>query len=507
MGAGIAIVAARAGMRTLLFDVSPDALQAALGKAELFLRRSVALGKLTEERFAATMRNLIPCTRIEELETCELVIEAVFESRVTKCALLAQLDAVCPPETILATNTSTLSITELAAASGRAERVVGLHFCLPAELMKLVEVTPGLASSETTLRDAIAFCEAVGQRPVVTQDRPGFILNALAIPFHNCAIRLIEAGVARPASIDTAIRQAFGHAMGPVELLDIVGLDTQVLLSEALYASTNDPRAFCPPLLRRMVSAGRLGVKKGGGFHTHWPEVLPQPATHAVEVLDASDVVSNDSVAADLSSVHGAPVVFVPRHDSTPDIQVALRSAGARERLVTIVELGAECLGAHTGARPHAGMPVVGFARYCAGNAQPSQVVELVIPAETPENAVAAALGVAAMLGLTPVICSDRPGRILDRLIRPYLNDALRSVDDGVAAAADIDFTVRMGLGYREGPIDLVQRTGLEHHFQVSRMLWEALADPAFAPARRARIASEHRMRAAAAMAPAPAGW
>lgn len=496
MGSGIAIVAARAGLRTLLFDVDAAALRAAREKTERFLRQSVALGKLTEERCALALQCLVPCTRLEELAACELVIEAVFESRATKLALFKQLDAVCPRETILATNTSTLSITEIAGGSGRAERVIGLHFCLPAERMKLVEVTPALGSSEATLRAAIAFCETIGQRPVITDDRPGFILNALAIPFNNSAIRLVEAGVARPASIDIALKQAFGHAMGPLELLDLVGLDTQVLLSEALHANTGETRAFCPPLLRRMVAAGRLGAKQGGGFHAHFPETLPEPMPLAVEVLDAPGAADSESVAAALRSERGGPVLFVSRRVPSHGPPHSLGANAGPDRLLIIKELGAECLGVHTGVDLQAtGAPVIGFARYSAGNSSPSRVVELVVPADTPPDALAAALGVVAALGLTAVVCRDRPGRILDRLIRPYLNDALRSVDDGLANAVDIDFTVRTGLGYHEGPIALVERAGLEHHCHVSRMLHEALAEPAFAPARRARIASEHRVQ------------
>jgi len=470
MGSGIAIVLARAGVRTLLFDLDSATLHRARDRAERFLQRSVELGKLTGVAFANAMSDLVLCTRLDELEPCDLIIEAVFESRATKKALLEQLHSVCRPETILATNTSTLSVTELASASGRADRVVGLHFCLPAERMRLVEVTPALNTSAATLQAAVDFCESVGQQPVVTQDRPGFILNALAIPLNNSAIRLVEAGVAQPASIDTALKHAFGHAMGPLELLDLVGLDTQILLSEALHASTNDARAFCPPLLRRMTSAGWLGGKSGGGFYTHFPETLPEPTA--------------------------APVLFIPRAGSdSVDATRALRVPSTETsdaRAVVLQELGPEGLAVHTDGVGHPlGGPVIGFAPYDAGCGSPPRVVELVVSTDTPTTALAAALGVAQSLGLIAVVCRDRPGRILDRLIRPYLNDALRCVDEQLATAADIDFTVRMGLGFREGPIELGERSGLVHHFHTSRRLHEALGEPAFVPARRARMAYE----------------
>lgn len=173
---------------------------------------------------------------------------------------------MCSAETIFASNTSTLSITEIAAVSGREDRFVGMHFCLPAQLMKLVEMSPGINTTDETFTRAWELCEQMGQRPVKTEDQPGFILNYFLVPFNNDAIRLVEQGVAEPAQIDKAIKGALGYAMGPMELLDLVGLDTQVLLCEALHGITHEPRAACPPLLRRMVAAKRLGRKTQRGF-------------------------------------------------------------------------------------------------------------------------------------------------------------------------------------------------------------------------------------------------
>jgi 3-hydroxybutyryl-CoA dehydrogenase len=197
------------------------------------------------------------------------VVEAVFEDLQVKRALLGKLDAICPSDTVFASNTSTLSITEIASGSARPDRVVGLHFCLPAQLMKLIEVSPGLLTSEATLAAAWSWTETCGQIPVKTQDRPGFILNALLVPFNNDAIRAVEAGVAAPADIDRAIKAGLGYKMGPMELLDLIGLDTQVRLCEAFYSVTFDPRCATPPLLRRMVAAGWLGRKSGRGFFAY----------------------------------------------------------------------------------------------------------------------------------------------------------------------------------------------------------------------------------------------
>ena len=269
MGTGIAIVAARGGFPTLIYDLDQGRVDAALAGMRAFLGKSVQRGKLTQAQMDAIMGRVTGTSDIAAMAPCGLVIEAIFEALAVKGDLFTALNAVCPPETLFASNTSTLSITEIAARSGRDDRFVGMHFCLPAQLMKLVEMSPGLNTSPESFNRAWQICEAMGQRPVRTQDAPGFILNYFLVPFNNDAIRLVEEGVAEPAEIDKAIKGALGYAMGPMELLDLVGLDTQILLCEALNGATHEPRAACPPLLRRMVAARRLGRKTGRGFLTY----------------------------------------------------------------------------------------------------------------------------------------------------------------------------------------------------------------------------------------------
>ena len=269
MGAGIAIVAARAGFRTIVYDTRQDALDKARKQSESFFQKSVERGKLKAEQLSSILGNLDYTTDLRRFESAEIVIEAVFEDLKVKHALFAELNKVCPPHTLFASNTSTISITEIAGGSGRADRFVGMHFCLPAQLMKLVEMSPGLNTTEEAFAHAWAFCKALGQNPVKTKDNPGFILNYFLIPFNNDAIRLVESGVAEPAEIDKAIKGALGYAMGPFELLDLIGMDTQLLLCEAMHGVTHEPRAACPPLVRRMIAAGHLGRKTGRGFHTY----------------------------------------------------------------------------------------------------------------------------------------------------------------------------------------------------------------------------------------------
>lgn len=271
MGAGIAIVAARAGYKTICYDVAQGGLDRALKQTDGFFAKSVERGKLEVADKDAVMGRLSRTTSLDELAGADLVIEAVYEELGVKRELFGKLNRICPKRTIFASNTSTLSITEIAGGSGRDDRVVGLHFCLPAQLMKLIEVSPGIKTSEATLRAAWDWCEKAGQLPVKTQDKPGFILNALLVPFNNDCIRAVEAGVASPRDIDTAIKVGLGYKMGPLELIDLIGLDTQVRLCEAFYPVTLDPRAAAPPLLRRMVAAGLLGRKSGRGFFTYDP--------------------------------------------------------------------------------------------------------------------------------------------------------------------------------------------------------------------------------------------
>jgi 3-hydroxybutyryl-CoA dehydrogenase len=269
MGTGIAIVAARAGFKTRIYDLKSESLENARKQAAAFLKKSVERGKLAEGEDALIMGQFLTTTSIQDFSDCDLVIEAVFEDLKVKHAIFKQLNDVCPSYTIFASNTSTISITEIAGGTGRDDRFVGMHFCLPAQLMKLVEMSPGMNTSDETFDKAWKLCEALGQRPVRTRDTPGFILNYFLVPWHNDVINLVDQGVAEPADIDLAVKTALGYPLGPLELLDMVGMDTQLLLCEALHGVTNEPRAACPPLVKRMIGAGRLGRKTGKGFHTY----------------------------------------------------------------------------------------------------------------------------------------------------------------------------------------------------------------------------------------------
>ena len=483
MGSGIAIVAARAGHDTLCFDASEDALARARSRAETFFNRAVERNRMSEAECDAALARMTDTTALADLADADLVIEAVFEDLSVKQKLFAELNGICKPETIFASNTSTLSITQIASGCGREDRVVGMHFCLPAQVMKLIEMSPGLNTSDEIFQTAWAWTEAAGQIPVLTQDRPGFILNALLVPFNNDVIRAIEAELATPEDIDIAIRSGLGYKMGPCTLLDLIGLDTQVLLGEAFYPITLDPRASVPPLLRRLVAAGRLGNKSGKGLLTGLePGRLPEPPEYSViRHGDSRSFPAGDtSLAADRPD---APVIIHLGHQGggyAPD----------PEKTAVLVELDTECLGVHTGEdMGREGSNAVGFARYRNGDDAPSRLIELVRQPNTAPAALAAARAIFEAADLDVVVSKDLPGRIVDRLVRPKYNDAMRFLDEGLATAEDMDKTCCMGLGYPDGPIERVTRGGLARHFDICQAIQAMTGLAAFSPARRAVVA------------------
>ncbi|MPZ63248.1 MAG: 3-hydroxyacyl-CoA dehydrogenase family protein [Propionibacteriales bacterium] len=269
MGAGIAVVAARAGHRTILRDVSEDALERGLENASGFLEKSASLGKLTAEEARAARANLTGRTDLADLAPADVVIEAVFEDLALKQRLLGELDDVISDDALVHTNTSTLSVTAIAAGSRRPDRVVGTHYCNPAQLMTLVEVAEGRHTSPQATTRSREFLDGVGKTTVLTKDRPGFIVNRFLIPWENNCIRALEEGHGTVESIDRAVVGALRHPMGPFQLLDVVGLDVHQAVSMRLYEQLHDPRFAPPPLVDRMAAAGDLGRKTGRGFYTY----------------------------------------------------------------------------------------------------------------------------------------------------------------------------------------------------------------------------------------------
>ena len=269
MGSGIAEVAARSGLRTFVTDAGPAQLAAGRERVERSLERGRAGGKLSDEDVERIAGLLNFTENIEDFGACDVCIEAVVEHLPEKKDVFGRLDRVAAPDAILATNTSSLPIIEIARATSRPDRVIGTHFFNPVPVMKLLEVVRSIATSDTTLDDVRDFGERLGKRIIVAQDRGGFIVNLLLIPFLTHAVRLYESGFATREDIDDGMRLGCGHPMGPLQLLDLIGLDTAMFVCEALYEEYANSDYAPPPLLRRMVAAGYLGRKTGRGFYEY----------------------------------------------------------------------------------------------------------------------------------------------------------------------------------------------------------------------------------------------
>jgi len=269
MGSGIAEVAAATGHEVVLrsrSQASADAMVAALAKS---LAKQVEKGKRTEAEAAEISGRVRATTHLGELVDVDLVIESVVEDLSVKKDLFAELDSICKPGTILATNTSTLPVVEMAMATGRPDLVCGIHFFNPAPAMSLVEVVRPITASDETVAAAVEFASTCGKDPVEVKDQAGFIVNALLFPYLNNAVRLLENGVATKEGIDAAMKGGCGFPMGPFALLDLVGLDTSLAILDALYEEYRDPNYAAVPLLRRLVTSGQLGRKTKKGFYDY----------------------------------------------------------------------------------------------------------------------------------------------------------------------------------------------------------------------------------------------
>jgi len=269
MGSGIAHVSAAAGYKTIVREVNDAALQAGLGRIRRFLADGVAKGKVTEDAQAKTLANLTGTANTADLKDCDIVIEAIVENLDEKRAIYGAVEAVVGPDTILVSNTSSLCITELAAATKRPDRFGGLHFFNPVPLMKLVEVIRALTTSEQTAQALTTFATSLGKEPIAAPDRPGFIVNRLLVPYLLDAIRAYEGGLGTIEDIDNGMKLGCGHPMGPFTLLDFVGLDTTYYIANIMFDEFKEERFAPPPLLKRMVVAGRLGRKTKHGFYTY----------------------------------------------------------------------------------------------------------------------------------------------------------------------------------------------------------------------------------------------
>ena len=269
MGAGIAQISAAAGLKTIVLEVNEGVLQKGLGRIEKFLTDGVARGKVAAADREKTLANLKGTTSYADLKDCDLVIEAIVENVEVKKQAYAQVEAHVGPQCLIASNTSSLCITELAAGTKRPDKVGGLHFFNPVPLMKLVEVIRALTTSQETYEALYAFAQTVGKEPITAPDNGGFIVNRLLVPYLLDAIRCLEDGLGTAEDIDKGMKLGCGYPMGPFQLLDFVGLDTTYFIANIMFEEFRETRFAPPPLLKRMVLAGHLGKKTGRGFYDY----------------------------------------------------------------------------------------------------------------------------------------------------------------------------------------------------------------------------------------------
>jgi 3-hydroxybutyryl-CoA dehydrogenase len=269
MGSGIVEVCAKAGYEVVVSEINDEFLQKGLARLNKSLGRAVSKGKATQEEMDAALARVKGTTDTADFAPCDLVIEAAIENMELKKEIFAELDGILRPEAIIGSNTSSLCITEMASVTQRGDKVLGIHFFNPVPIMPLLELVRTILTDDETLAVVQEFGQSVGKTTVVAKDTPGFIVNRLLIPYLLHAVRIYEDGLATREDIDTAIKLGLNHPMGPLTLLDLVGLDTTLFIADAMFEEFKDPRYAAPPLLRRMVLAGHLGRKSGKGFYDY----------------------------------------------------------------------------------------------------------------------------------------------------------------------------------------------------------------------------------------------
>ncbi|MBX6387601.1 MAG: NAD(P)-binding domain-containing protein [Frankia sp.] len=549
MGAGIAEVLARAGLEVIGVEKDEAGLARGHGHLAHSTDRAVSNGKLTPQQRDELLGRISTGTDLRAATRAQLVIEAIDEDLAAKKALFAELDAICPADTILATNTSSLSVTELAAATGRPSRVVGTHWFNPAPVMGLVEVINTVVTEPAVLAEVTALVERTGKTAVTARDRAGFIVDALLFGYLNNAVRMLESRYATREDIDAAMRYGCGHPMGPLALLDLIGLDTAYAILDSIYHTSRDHLHAPAPLLKQLVTAGMLGRKTGRGFYTYAapdsPEIIDQapptdvPGATAREVR-AVGVVGTGTMATGIAEVlarSGYEVVLRARGDdkaaaARKTLEASLDRAVAKGRMTSddrdaavarvrttteladlagadlvieavvedlavkkalFAELDGICRPGAVLATTTSSLPVIECAMatgrpadvigmHWFNPAPAMRLIEVVPTVLTADDVTATVLAVSRAARKHPVTCADRAGFIVNALLFPYLNDAIKMLDSHYATVDDIDTAMRVGCGHPMGPFQLADVVGLDVTLAIQRTLYLEFREPGYAP-------------------------
>ncbi|MCR6481852.1 3-hydroxybutyryl-CoA dehydrogenase [Amycolatopsis sp. OK19-0408] len=550
MGAGIAEVLARSGLDVVTVELDEAGVARGRGHLEHSTERALAGGKLDAPGRDALLGRIRYGTSLSDLSDVDLVIEAIPESLGLKADVFTELDKITRPEVVFASNTSSLSITEIGVHTTRPGKVVGMHFFNPAPVQKLVEIVKTVVTEPEVVTEVVAFAERLGKVPVVIGDRAGFIANALLFGYLNHAVRMYEQRYATREDLDAAMRYGCGYPMGPLALLDLIGLDTAYEILDTMYHQSRNRLHAPAPLLKQMITAGLLGRKTGRGFYTYdGPDSPNVVAADVASTVDASGarpvarvgVVGTGTMATGIAEVfakRGLDVVLRARSLEKAQASVArvkksfdkavvkgklseedAAAALARITPVTdfealadvdlVVEAVAEELSVKQAVfaaldevvRPGAvlatttsSLPVIECA---AATSRPSDViglhffnpapvmklVEVVSTIATAPDVVATASAVCAAVGKHAVHCGDRAGFIVNALLFPYLNDAVKMLEAHYAGADDIDTAMKVGCGLPMGPFALLDVVGLDVSLAIQRTLYNEFREEGFAPA------------------------
>jgi len=472
MGAGIAQVAAQAGHPVKLHDNRPGAAAQAIDGIDRQLGRLVEKGKVTAEERAAIVARLQPVETIEALADSKLVIEAIVENLEVKRGLFQQLEALCAEDCILASNTSSLSITSLAAGLKRPQQVVGMHFFNPAPLMALVEVVSGLATDPALADSLYATSLAWGKKPVHTQSTPGFIVNRVARPFYAESLRMLQEGAADCATLDALLRDAGGFRMGAFELTDLIGHDVNYAVTCSVFAAYYGDFRFQPSLIQKeLVDAGRLGRKSGRGFYDYAEGAeRPQPAS-----LSSSASVTSCVLEGDL----GVAQPLVQRLKET-GIEITQRAGSGLLRVGDAVMALSDGRLASQRARED-GLRNLVLIDLALDYSKASRL-GISASADTTSEALDQAVALLAQAGIAASRLSDTPGLAVLRTVAMLANEGADAVLQGVGSAGDIDLAMRAGVNYPQGPLAWAGQIGIGKVLRVLDNLQAAYGEDRYRP-------------------------
>jgi 3-hydroxybutyryl-CoA dehydrogenase len=552
MGVGIAEVVARKGIDVVAVDIAPSAFERGKAALAASTARAVEGGKLTEDERASALERVTCTLDLQDIQDCQLVVESIPESLELKKSVFAEMDRIVSPEAILATNTSSLSVTEIAVAAKSPARVVGMHFFNPAPILEFVEIVRTVITADDVFADAKHLCQMLGKSAVVCGDKAGFIANALYFGYLNHAVSMYENKYASREDLDAAMRFGCGYPMGPLALMDLIGLDTAYEILDTMYHQDRDRLHAPSPIIKQMMNAGLKGRKTGRGFYTYagpgsdqvvpdreTPDLAAQAAAQS-RPIETVGVVGSGTMATGIVEVFakaGLPVTFVARgeekvagvhagiakslgksvergrmkQEDADAVLARLTGSSSREDLADVdivVEAIAEdleikqdlfrdldkiCKPGAILATTTSSLPIIQCANVTSriqdvigmhffNPATVMRLVEIVHTVATADDVINTTVNLTRKVGKHPVQCADRSGFIVNALLFPYLNDAVKMLDSHYATVDEIDIAMKTGCRLPMGPFELLDVVGLDVSLAIQKELYMEFRHGGFAP-------------------------